>query len=98
MRWCRSDGTFTEEALRARLAAEGWRVVTYVYRPGTVFPPHSHPIDKIDAVLAGTFRLTGPGGSVTLTAGDAVLVPRHTVHSAEVVGREPVVSLDCSRD
>jgi quercetin dioxygenase-like cupin family protein len=97
-RWSRGDSTFTEEDLRARLAEDGWRVVTYVLRPGTVFPPHSHPIDKIDAVLSGTFRLTGPGGTFTLTAGDAVFVPRQAVHRAEVVGPEPVVSLDCSRD
>ena len=93
-----ADGVLTEETLRAKLARKGYRVARYVYPPGTVFPEHTHAVDKIDAVVSGRFRLTLEGESVVLEAGDAVAVPRGAVHSAEVVGDEPVVSLDAVRD
>jgi len=93
------DGPLSEASLRRKLEARGYRVTRYVYPPGTVFPDHTHEVDKIDGVLSGRFRLTLPEGegSVVLEAGDAVAVPRGTVHSAEVVGVEPVVSLDATR-
>jgi mannose-6-phosphate isomerase-like protein (cupin superfamily) len=68
-----------------------------VYPAGTYFPDHSHDIDKIDAVLSGGFRMTMDGISVVLEAGDCLAVPCGAVHSAEVVGDEPVVSLDATR-
>ncbi len=55
-------------------------------------------MDKIDAVLSGRFRLTLEGEAVVLEPGDSIEVPRGAVHSAEVVGDEPVVSLDAIRD
>jgi mannose-6-phosphate isomerase-like protein (cupin superfamily) len=61
---------------------------------GTFFDTHTHGVDKIDAVVSGSFRVTMADGSVVLGAGDAVWVPRGTPHSAEVVGELPVVSLD----
>jgi quercetin dioxygenase-like cupin family protein len=91
------DGPLTEEAMRSRLEARGYRVARYVYPPGTCFPDHTHAIDKIDAVMAGRFRMTTEGGSVVLEAGDYLEVPRGAVHSAEVVGDESVVSLDATR-
>ena len=91
------DGALSEVAMIARLEARGYRVSRYVYPPGTYFPPHTHDIDKIDGVLRGRFRMTMQGQSVTLEAGDCLAVPRGVVHSAEVVGDEPVVSLDAVR-
>lgn len=88
------EGPLDERALTARLAALGYRVSRYVYPPGTVFPAHSHAVDKIDAVLSGRFRLTLHGETAVLTAGDWIAVPSGEVHSAEVVGNEAVVSLD----
>ena len=69
----------------------------YVYRPGTTFPSHTHQVDKIDAVLSGRFAITIGSIDVVLEAGDAIEVPRGTVHAAEVIGDEPVVSLDAIR-
>lgn len=88
------DGAFSEAALKAKLEARGYRVARYVYPPGTRFPDHTHPIDKIDAVVVGRFRMKTPTGEAILEAGDCLAVPRGTVHSAEVVGEEQVVSLD----
>jgi mannose-6-phosphate isomerase-like protein (cupin superfamily) len=91
------DGPLTERALREKLAARGYDVSRTVYPPRTVFPDHRHDIDKIDGVLSGRFRMTMHGRAVILEAGDCLAVPKGTVHSAEVVGDEPVVSLDATK-
>ena len=88
------DGALTEAALRRKLESLGYRSTTYVYSPGTSFPPHAHDIDKLDAVLSGTFRIVLEGRVLDLGPGDAAYVPRGARHSAEVIGDERVVSLD----
>lgn len=88
------DGPLSERAVRAKLEGMGYRVHRYVYPPGTRFPEHSHQQGKIDAVLSGQFRIRMHGRDVVLGPGDWVEVPCGVVHSAEVVGPEPVVSLD----
>jgi quercetin dioxygenase-like cupin family protein len=88
------DGEFSETALRDKLESEGYRVARYVYEPGTVFPDHTHGVDKVDAVVSGRFRLIIGGHVAMLGPGDWVDVPRGAIHSAAVIGDEPVVSLD----
>jgi len=92
-----TEGELSEARLRGDLEARGYRVTRYVYPPGTRFPSHTHEVDKIDAVLRGRFRMTMQGQSAVLEAGDRLAIPRGVVHSAEVVGTEPVVSLDAVR-
>ena len=92
--WNPSDGPVTEAALRAKLESLGYAVAKYVSEPGTVFPDHRHGIDKIDAVVSGRFRLVVGGHLAVLGPGDWVAIPRGAVHSATVIGDEPVVSLD----
>jgi quercetin dioxygenase-like cupin family protein len=91
------DGPLSEAALRAKLEALGYRVARYTYDPGTVFPDHTHGLDKIDAVVSGRFRLVVSGHLHVLGPGDWIEVPRGSVHNAAVVGSEPVVSLDAIR-
>ena len=91
------DGPLSEDALRQKLSGHGYDVTRYVYPPGTHFSDHTHEIDKLDAVLSGRFRMTLGGQSVVLQAGDCLFVPRGAMHSAEVLGEEPVVSLDATR-
>jgi quercetin dioxygenase-like cupin family protein len=91
------DGPLSERALRLRLERLGYNVARYVYPPGTFFPDHTHDIDKIDAVLSGSFQITIEKRRMILQAGDCIVVPRGTTHRAEVVGDEPVVSLDATR-
>ncbi len=92
------DGPVSEAVLRTRLEQRGYAVSRYTYAPGTTFPDHTHGVDKIDAVLAGTFRVVLEGQEVLLGPGDAIVVPRGAVHSAEVVGDQSVVSLDAVKD
>lgn len=91
------DGPLDESALRRLLEAMGYSVHRYVYGPGTHFPDHCHAEDKIDAVLSGAFRITLSGRCFDLGPGEWVAVPAGAIHSAEVLGQEPVVSLDASR-
>ena len=92
------DGPFSEKALREKLEKRGYDVSRYVYPPRTVFPNHTHGIDKIDAVVSGRFRMKTKALDVILEAGDCLAVTRGTVHFAEVVGDEPVVSLDATKE
>lgn len=91
------EGAPSEAALRARLEQHGYRVSRYVYEPGTFFPEHTHDVDKIDAVVSGRFRIRMGDEAVVLEPGDWLEVPRGVVHSAEVIGADPVVSLDAIR-
>jgi quercetin dioxygenase-like cupin family protein len=91
------DGPLSEAAMREKLKQLGYRVSRYVYPPGTYFGPHTHDLDKIDAVLAGRFRISMGSESAILEAGDLVRVPRGAEHSAEVVSSDPVLSLDAVR-
>ena len=92
-----AEGPLSEHALRRKLEVRGYAVARYVYPPGTRFPPHTHGIDKIDAVVSGRFRMTMGEVDAVLEARDCLGVPRGAVHSAEVVGDDPVVSLDATR-
>ncbi len=91
------DGPLSEAALRRKLERRGYRASRYVYPPGTCFSDHSHEVDKIDAVLSGRFRIRMGDDEAILEAGDCLAVPRGVVHSAEVVGNEPVISLDATK-
>jgi quercetin dioxygenase-like cupin family protein len=88
------DGMFSERALRNKLETLGYRVARYVYPPGTVFPDHTHGVDKVDAVVSGKFRLVISGHVALLGAGDWIDIPRGSVHSAVVQGDESVVAFD----
>ena len=91
------DGIPDETSMRRKLVAMGYSVSRYVYPPGTVFADHDHTVDKIDGVLSGRFKMTMHGQSVILEQGDMLVVPRGVIHRAEVVGSDPVVSLDAVR-
>jgi quercetin dioxygenase-like cupin family protein len=95
--WQAEDGPLTEKALKDRLQRLGYSVTRYIYPPGTYFPDHTHAVEKIDAVVSGQFRIAMGDDSAILRAGDSVHVPRGVAHSAEVIGNEPVVSLDAVR-
>ena len=87
----------TTDEMIQNLQDRGFSPSQYVYSPGTAFPPHTHDTDKIATVLSGRFRITMDGQSFILEKGNGILVPRGTVHSAEVVGNEAVVSVDAPK-
>jgi quercetin dioxygenase-like cupin family protein len=95
--WKPEWGTLSEAAMRGRLEAEGYSVIRYDYPPGTRFSEHTHTFDKKDAVLSGLFLICAEGREFVLGPGDAVAVPGETIHSAEVIGSDAVISLDAAR-
>lgn len=88
------DGPLSETGLINKLEQMGYLCTRYTYPKGTFFPDHSHNTDKIDAVLKGQFKINMEGKSIILKAGDYIYVPMNTIHSAEVIGEESVVSID----
>ncbi|WP_447599119.1 cupin domain-containing protein [Nitrospira sp. Nam80] len=88
------DGRLTEAALKRKIECLGYSVTRYVYQAGVYFPDHSHGVDKMDAVISGRFRMVVEGQEIVLEARDMLAVSAGVVHSAQVVGDEPVVSLD----
>lgn len=95
--WRPEWGELSEATLRDKLSEGGYRVTRYVYPPGTYFGDHTHTIDKKDGVYSGRFKLRLNGEEHVLGPGDFIEVPAGTVHSAEVIGNEPVVSFDATR-
>lgn len=89
-----SDGPLTKEAIIEKIEGLGYQCSCYTYPPGTFFDEHTHSVDKIDAVLKGRLKITLSGEEVILSPGDYIKVPKFLVHTAEVIGDEPVVSID----
>ncbi len=95
--WDAADGPLSEKRLILILEQEGYEVGVFTYREGTVFPNHEHAQDKCDAVLEGFLRIEVSGEVFELKPGDRLYIPARTRHSAEVVGRRTVLSLDGTR-
>jgi quercetin dioxygenase-like cupin family protein len=92
--WEEEDGPLTEKRLMGVLEREGYEVAVYAYRQGTVFPEHEHAQEKCDAVVEGFLRMSVGETVYDLKPGDRLYLPAGTRHSAEVIGRRTVVSLD----
>lgn len=91
------DGPFSETALRRKLETAGYIVARCVHPPGTVFPERSEAADRINAILAGRYRMVVAGHLAVLGRGDWVEVATGVRHSAAVIGDEPVVALHAVR-
>ena len=90
-------GKLTEENMRKKLERDGYSVTRYAYPSRTIFPDHSHSVDKKDAVLQGKFKIEVEGKVFLLEPGDMLAVPAGTIHNAKVLGTETVISLDAVR-
>lgn len=95
--WDSEDGPMTEKRYIGFLEREGYEVAVFAYRAGTVFPEHEHPFEKCDAVLEGILRITVAGVAYDLEPGDRLYLPPGTRHTAEVIGRRTVLSIDGTR-
>lgn len=84
--------------LRRRMEREGYTVFEWADRPGTAYPPHSHPEDQSHWVLSGALTLVVEGREYTLAAGDRDFLPAWTEHEARVEGAEAAVYLVGSKD
>ncbi len=95
----RNSGAPDPVDLRERMEAEGFGTYGWTDRPGAFYGEHEHVNDQSHWVISGRLRLTVKGhGEFELGPGDRDFMPAGTVHSAQVVGDEPVVYLIGERD
>ena len=71
-----------ESALRAILAEEGFDALRWDDPPGASYAPHAHDRDESLWVLAGDITFGVDGAALRLEAGDRLMLPAGTVHTA----------------
>lgn len=92
-RWDGPDAPVAEEMI-GRMRDEGYSVFKWSDAAGAVYADHEHGDDQCHWIISGTLELEVRGfGTVILNAGDRDFMPAGTVHSARVLGDEPVVYL-----
>ena len=95
--WDPQWGQLSEEAMRDVLHKEGYTVAKYRYESGTFYPTHAHGVDKKEAILTGSLKVSWAGGSVVLEPGQMIEIAAGLRHSARVLGAATVTSLDASK-
>ena len=86
----RQPGIKRTDLQRGDLSAPGREVVQVRvdFDPGYAFPKHTHPGEEIIYVIEGTLEYQVEGKApATYKAGDVLLVPAGTIHSARNVGK-----------
>jgi len=76
----------TTDELMTRLRGEATDCYSWSNGPGDRYAPHSHRYEKVLYCVNGSiaFILEREGRRLELTAGDRMVLPSGTVHSAEV--------------
>jgi quercetin dioxygenase-like cupin family protein len=90
--WNREDKPEAAD-LKQRLQAEGYSVFQWTDEPGTRYGPHSHSEDQSHWIISGALELRVGHETYALRAGDRDFLPANTIHSAFVLGDEPLVYL-----
>src|SRR5437763_6423038 len=91
-RWSDPQAPQSDE-LKDRLRAEGYSVFQWSDAPGTKYGPHAHEEEQSHWILSGELELRVGHETYKLRAGDRDFLPANTIHSAFVLGDEPVVYL-----
>lgn len=86
-----------EDDLRANLEAEGYSVLAWSDAAAATYAPHHHDHDESLWIVRGAMTFGIAGESYQLGAGDRLLLPRGTVHSA-VAGAAGAAYLVGQRD
>jgi quercetin dioxygenase-like cupin family protein len=76
----------TPDEMMTRLRGEATGCYSWSNGPGERYAPHSHRYEKVLYCVHGsiTFLLELEGRRLVLTAGDRMVLPSGTVHSADV--------------
>jgi quercetin dioxygenase-like cupin family protein len=76
----------TPDELMTKLRGEASGCYSWSNGPGDRYAPHSHDYEKVLYCVEGsiTFILEGGGRRLELKAGDRIVLPSGTVHSADV--------------
>lgn len=81
-----TEGNFAGGVATPSRGAEEVSVIRQRQAPGAANPPHSHDREEVTVVLSGSVRVTTDEEEIDLSAGDALVVPAHTVHQIRTVG------------
>ena len=86
------------DELMERLRAEATGCYSWSNGPGDRYGAHDHPYEKVLYCVEGAidFKLEESGRTIALRAGDRMVLPARTVHSA-VVGREGCTCIEGRR-
>ena len=90
-----------EHELRSRMQKAGLAPYSWSNGPGDTYAVHSHTYEKVLYCVRGSIRFVlpdKPEGSrnIDLAAGDCMILPAHTRHSA-YVGPQGVTCLEATR-
>lgn len=88
----------SEEALRARLAADGYQVVRWASEPATGYPPHLHIYPEVIWLVSGSLTVILPAEErlLELEPGDRIETPPGLVHGT-LAGADGAVYLLATR-
>lgn len=86
-----------ETELRSSLEAEGYQVFSWSDSPAANYEPHSHPHDESIWLFDGEMTFGVDGQEHVLRAGDRLMLPKGTVHTA-IAGAEGASYLVGQRD
>lgn len=81
-----TEGNFAGGVATPSRGAEEVSLIRQRQAPGSANPLHLHDREEITVVLSGSVRVTTEREEVDLSAGDALIVPAHTVHQVQTVG------------
>jgi len=89
-----NDWVATGEGARRRVLAHEpqMMMVEFDFQAGAVGALHSHPHIQSTYVAAGVFEFTVDGETITLKAGDSLIIPSNAVHGC--VATEPGTLID----
>ena len=90
-----------EQELRKRMQQQGLSPYTWSNGPGDTYAVHSHSYEKVLYCVRGSIRFVLPdrpeaSRNIDLTAGDCMILPAGTRHSA-LVGSRGVTCLEATR-
>jgi quercetin dioxygenase-like cupin family protein len=87
----------TLQELKGMLKAEGYESELYSDLPGTKYGRHKHEFDDFVVIVSGKMKIGTDTASWVMKPGDRLDLPAHTVHWAEVVGKDPVQYLSAAK-
>jgi quercetin dioxygenase-like cupin family protein len=90
-----------EHELRSRMQQEGLAPYSWSNGPGDTYAVHSHSYEKVLYCVRGSIRFALPdqpesSRTIDLVAGDCLILPAHTRHSAHV-GLQGVTCMEAKR-
>jgi quercetin dioxygenase-like cupin family protein len=67
---------------RRTVSGERMTLSTYRFDPGGRFPKHSHAQEQVALVTEGSVTFASPAQTITLWAGDTLVIPPAVAHDA----------------